>query len=169
LALAPVAGAANVTLTPDTGLPPESVTTATSGAPKAALMGVLWPLPLTTAMFVGAPAVFERVKVAELATPLAVAITLYDPTVPLAVSAGEVAFPFASVVTVADPLNVALAPLWGAVNVTLTPGTGLPPPSLTTATNAAAKALLIWAVCPPPLTAAIEAGMGAVFASVKLA
>jgi hypothetical protein len=45
-----------------------------------------------------------------------------------------------------DAPNVALAPVAGAVNVTLTPATGLPPESLTTAISVLANAVLICAV-----------------------
>jgi hypothetical protein len=45
-----------------------------------------------------------------------------------------VARPLLSVVTVAEP-NVASAPLDGPANVTLTPDTGLPDESVTTATS----------------------------------
>ena len=43
------------------------------------------------------------------------------PAVPLAVKAGAVAIPDALVVAVADPAKVPLAPVLGAVKVTVTP------------------------------------------------
>jgi hypothetical protein len=48
--------------------------------------------------------------------------------------------------------NVPLAPEAGAVKVTETPLTGLPP-FVTVATNGLANAVLIVALCPPPLVA----------------
>ena len=65
-----------------------------------------------------------------------------------AVSAGAVAWPLALVtaVAVAEFPNVALAPLPGAANVTVTPLTALPPESLTVACSAVAKAVLMVAL-----------------------
>ena len=71
----------------------------------------------------------------------------------MAVSAEAVAWPLALVTAVADPPKVALAPLDGAVNVTVTPLTGLPPASFTVACSAVAKALLIAALCGVPAVA----------------
>ncbi|MBI5953998.1 MAG: hypothetical protein HY865_20270 [Chloroflexi bacterium] len=71
---------------------------------------------------------FSKVKVAGLA-PIAVADTSYAPNWSLAVNAAEVAYPLSSVVTTfVEPVlwKVPLAPLGGAVNVILTPLTGLP-------------------------------------------
>ena len=64
----------------------------------------------------------------------------------LAVNVGAVAVPVASVATIAvrEPLNDPLAPLEGAVNVTFTPTTGLPPLSLTRVEKAAEKADVTW-------------------------
>lgn len=143
---APLAGAANVTATPETGLPPESFSTAMNGLPNAVLTCALCPLPLTTVMLPGAPVAFVNENVAVDPTPAALAVTLYVPAVPFAVNAGETAWPLALVVTVADAPNVALAPDPGDVNVTLTPETGLPPASLTTAIRVFANAVLICAV-----------------------
>jgi hypothetical protein len=60
-----------------------------------------------------------------------------------AVIAGEVATPELLVVAVAvlEPLKVALAPELGAVNVTVTPDTGLLLASLTVTTSGAGKAI----------------------------
>jgi hypothetical protein len=65
----------------------------------------------------------------------------------LAVSEGAVATPLELVtaVAVADPLNVALAPLDGAVNVTVTPITG-PLPFVTVACSGVPKFVLIVAL-----------------------
>jgi hypothetical protein len=77
------------------------------------------------------------------------------------VKTGDVATPDALVVAVAvfpPPAKVPLAPKPGAANVTLTPLTGFPPASFTVATNGAAKAVLICALCGVPLVAAMDAG-----------
>ena len=52
-------------------------------------------------------------------------------------------------------MKVPLAPDEGAVKVTTTPDTGLPPESFTVATNGEANAVLRPADCPPPLVAVI--------------
>ncbi len=72
---APPSGEVNVTDTPDTGLPPESFTMATSGFVKAVLTAALWPLPLLTAIVAAAPAVLVSVNVADVA-PGTEAVTL---------------------------------------------------------------------------------------------
>ena len=63
-ALAPLPGTVKVTVTPLTGLLPESRTVAVKTAPNCALIVALWPEPLATVMEAGAAAVFVRVKVA---------------------------------------------------------------------------------------------------------
>jgi len=73
------------------------------------------------------------------------------------------------VVTVADPPNVALGPLAGAAKVTLTPLSGLPPPSLTVACRAVAKAVFTAAFCGVPTEAIILAGTADKFVKLKLA
>jgi len=83
----------------------------------------------------------------------------------LAVKVGAVAVPVASVVAVAvglPPVNVPLAPLPGAVNVTTTPAAALPPLSFTI-TFKAAKAVLIATLCGVPEVAVTLAGGPAVF------
>ena len=67
------------------------------------------------------------------ATPAADAVTTKLPVVLFAVGTGDVAMPAALVLTVIEfvPLNVALAPLDGAVNVTGTPTAGLDKASVT--------------------------------------
>ena len=82
-----------------------------------------------------------RLKFAVLPTPGALAAKAKEPVWPLAVSAGAVAMPLAFVVAVvvADPLKVALAPLAGAANVTVTPPNGLLPASFTVACSAVAN------------------------------
>src|ERR1700739_217613 len=88
LGLSPV-GAVKVTVTPDNGFPPTSVTVAIRGLAKAERIAAPWLLPLLTAMFAGGPGVFVRLKVAD--TLPAVAVTVYAPALLLAVMAPELA------------------------------------------------------------------------------
>src|SRR6202162_2475565 len=75
--LAPVcAGAVNVTVTPETGLPPESVTSAWSVDPRAVLIGALCGVPLETAMLAGGTGRFVREKLTGELTPATDAATL---------------------------------------------------------------------------------------------
>lgn len=169
--LAPVPGPVNVTVTPLTGLPPASLTVTTRGFAKAVLMVAAWPPPLVAVVDAGAPAALVMENVAGVATPVTVAFTTNEPAVLSAVKVGEVAMPEASVDTVTEappPAKLPLAPLAGAVNVTLAPLTGLPPESFTVATRGAAKAELTVAVWPPPLVAVIEAGGPTVLVAVKV-
>ena len=59
-----------------------------------------------------------------------------------------------------------MAPLAGAVKVTVTPGTGLPKASVTVATSGLAKAVLTVAVCPDPEFAVIVVGAPTVIVTV---
>ena len=79
--------------------------------------------------------------------------------------------PLELVVTVAviDPLNVAPAPLEGAVNVTEALPTGLPFESLTVAWSAAANAVLMAALCGVPAVAVMLDGAPARLVKLKLA
>src|SRR5690242_21918958 len=101
---------------------------------------------------------FVSEKFAEVA-PGTLATTLYGPpAVPFAVNVVDVATPLALLTAVFVPVNVPLAPLGGAVNVTTTPLTGLFPASVTVATKGAPNAVLIVALCPDPLvTLTLEA------------
>jgi hypothetical protein len=89
----------------------------------------------------------------------------------LAVNAGAVATPLLLVVAVAvdEPLKAPLAPLLGAVNVTLTPLTGLFPESLTVAWSAVANAVLTTVLCGVPAVAVTLAGEPGLFVRLKLA
>jgi len=101
---------------------------ATSGFVNCVPTVALCPPPLVAVIDAGAPAVFVRLKLAAAATPETVAITVYDPAVVFAVNAGEAATPLELVVAVAvfvAPVNVPLAPVAGAANVTTAPLTGL--------------------------------------------
>jgi hypothetical protein len=158
--LAPLPGAVNVTIAPLTGLFPASVTVATNGAENAELIAVLCPEPLLAAMFAGGAPRFVNEKFAKVA-PVALATTLYGPpAVEFAVNTADVATPLPFVVAVfSPPANVPLAPLPGAVKVTITPLTGLFPASATVATSGAENAVLIAVLCPEPfVTVTFAAG-----------
>jgi hypothetical protein len=124
--LAPLVGAVNVTSTPFTAFPPASVTNTCNGA-KLELMTTLCGVPPAAAILVGKPDWFVSAKFAGFKTPATVAVTVYAPAVLLAVNTGAVATPCPFVLTVAvvpTPVNVPLAPLVGAVNVTTAPPSG---------------------------------------------
>jgi hypothetical protein len=75
--------------------------------------------------------------------------------------AGEVATPPAMVVTetvFVGPGKVRLAPLAGAVKLTLAPTTGLPAISVTVATNGLVNGVRICALCPPLVTTMVFGG-----------
>src|ERR1019366_5270915 len=87
----------------------------------------------------------------------------------LAVNVAEVATPLPLVVAVfTPPAKLPLAPVAGAVKVTVTPATGLPPLSFTVATSGAANAVLMAALCGVPLLAVIEAGVPEVLVTVTV-
>ena len=73
-----------------------------------------------------------------------------------------------AVVVFTPPVNVPLAPLAGAVNVTVTPLTGLLLASLTVAASAVAKAVFTVALCAVPAVAVMLAGGGVFTVKVKL-
>jgi hypothetical protein len=88
----------------------------------------------------------------------------------LAVNKTEVATPAAFVTAVlTPPAKLPEAPLAGAVNVTVTPLTGLPPASVTLAASGLAKVVLMVEVCGVPLVATIDEDVPAVLVSAKLA
>src|SRR5713101_3827192 len=110
-------------------------------------------------------------KLAGLATPATDAVTVYGPPpILLAVKTGAVATPWAFVVAVfTPPANVPLAPLAGAVKVTVTPFTGLFEASFTVACRSVANAVLVFVLCGVPPVAVILAGVPARLLSEKLA
>ena len=150
VAVAPEAGTVNVTV-PETGAPVLSISCTSSPAPNAVPAAADWPSPATT-VSVLAPRLVSA-KLAGVAMPGAAAVTAYTPTV-LPLVAVMLARPLASVTAVVAE-SVALAPLAGAVKVTVTPLTGLPSASATATTSGRAKAVagLAGAVCGVPLTA----------------
>src|SRR5579864_2019801 len=171
--LAPVcAGAVNVTVTPVTGLLLASFTVACSVLVNAVLTVALCGVPAVAVTLPAAPAVLVRTKLAAVATPDTDAATLYvPPAILLAVNTADVATPLAFVTAVfTPPANVPLAPVCaGAVNVTVTPLTGLLLESFTLAWSAAVNAVLIVALCGVPAVAVIAAADPAVLVNAKLA
>lgn len=89
----------------------------------------------------------------------------------MAVNAGAVAAPlaFVAAVAVADPPKRALAPVLGAVKVTMTPLRRLFAASFTTTCSAVPNATLMFPLCGVPAVAAILAGAPARFVKLKLA
>jgi hypothetical protein len=119
-----------------------------NGEPLMAVPGAV------TATCVAVPAVFVRSKFTE-ERPVAVAVTVYGPPFTVfAVNEPAEATPAAFVVTVIVFVlseKVPDAPDAGAVNVTLTPGTGLPAASCTVTERGLATAVLTatdWGVVP---------------------
>src|SRR5215472_15625966 len=107
-------------------------------------MTALCPLPALTETALGDPAVLVRKNEAGVVTPDTEAVTVKDPALLLAVKVDAVATPLELVVAVvvAVPLvNVPLAPLPGAVKVTMAPWTGFVPESRTVADRFVLKAL----------------------------
>jgi len=76
VALAPLPGAEKFTVTPETGLLPESVTVTCSGFANAVLIIVDCGVPPVAATLAADPAVFVRLNVAGVATPTTLAVTL---------------------------------------------------------------------------------------------
>jgi hypothetical protein len=74
--LDPLPGAVNVTVTPLSRFPPASLTVAWSAVPNAVLMPALCGVPLLALMLAGVPAVFVKLKLAEVPTPATLAVTV---------------------------------------------------------------------------------------------
>lgn len=164
-ALAPVAGAAKVTVTPLTGLFPASRTVTRSGVVKVVLNTADCGVPPLANTVEAAPAVLVNENGVTTATPGTEAVMLKTPAVLLAVAV-TLAMPEAFVATVAAD-NAALAPETGAANDTAAPGTGLPCASLTVTCSAAGNAVLIGPVCGVPPVATIDAAGPGVLESAK--
>ena len=110
-------------------------------------------------------------KLAGVVLPDTLAVTMKAPPAPFAVNTGDVAIPCAFVTPVAVfplPANVPLAPVKGAVKVTVAPLTKLPPASVTVAWNTAGYGALIVILCGVPAVAAILDGVPAWLVNAKL-
>src|SRR5690242_21380871 len=93
---------------------------------------------------------FVSEKFAEVA-PGTLATTLYGPpAVPFAVNVVDVATPVALLTAVFVPVNVPLAPLGGAGNVTVAPLTGLCPASVDRGRRGWPDGPLVASRCPEP-------------------
>jgi hypothetical protein len=169
---APDPGAVNVTFTPETGLLPASFTVTAKAFGKAVLIFVVWGVvPVFAVIEPGAPTMLVSKKLTAV-KPVAEAVTLYGPpAVAFAVNDAEAtpdAFVATEIVEVML-LNTPDAPDPGAVNVTFTPGTALPPASFTVTARAFANAVLTVADCGvvPAFAVIVEAAPG-LFVSEKL-
>jgi len=123
-------------------------------------------------MLAGGPTRLVNEKPAGVDTPATVAVTVNAPAILLAVNAGAGATPCVFVITVAKfvpPAKVPLAPLAGAVKLTVTPLTAFPLASLTVACSGSAKPLLIVTLCPEPAVVVTLAAGPAKLVSEKLA
>jgi hypothetical protein len=170
--LAPLLGAVKVTKTLGTGLFPQSVTVAPRLVPKAVFTTVVCGVPADGDTSFGGPTVMVRANVAGVTTPLTLPDTLNDPKTQLAVSTAAVAIPeefVVAVVVVPPPAKVPLDPEEGAVNVTVTAGTGLFPLSFTMAARFVAKAVPAAMLCGVPALVAMDAGAPTVFVNEKSA
>ena len=149
--MAGVLGAVKVTVAPDTKLPKESTTVAINTRPNFVFTVAFCGVPPVAVMEAGVPAEFVSEKIAEVEIPDTAARMLYPPAVVLAVTATDVACPieFVTAVVLNAPPKLALAPVPGAVNVTVTPWTGVPKESVTVAISRFVKAVLTVALWPP--------------------
>ncbi|HEY1754037.1 MAG TPA: hypothetical protein VGG72_01480 [Bryobacteraceae bacterium] len=167
--LGPLPGAVKVTFSPATGVPVESVTVTAGATANAVFIDVLCGVvPAFTTMLPDS-AKLVSVKLTPV-KPAAEAVTLYVPKIGLAVK-GAAATPelfVATTIVVAELLNNPLGPLDGAVKVTLTPATGVPPELFTITAGGVPKAVLtVVASGDVPVSEVIVLGIPAVFVSEK--
>ena len=125
----PLAGpGANVTDTPEAGLPNASVTITDGGTRTAVPAGAVWPLPACGAKLAAAAALTVTVAVCVTVTePFAVAVTVFVP------AAVELKAPVIWPLVLVVPAGcVSVMPVTGlAASVTVAPLTGFPLGSLT--------------------------------------
>jgi hypothetical protein len=152
-------------------LPNWSVTVATKALANAVFTVALWPEPDVTTIFAAAPATFVSLKVAAVVTPFAAAVTLEPPATVFAVTLSDNwPLPFVvAVIVIVLLLNFSLAPLDGAVNVTLAPDTALPKLSFTVATKALPNGVFTVVLWPDPEVTTMLAAAPATFVSLKVA
>ena len=139
---------ANVTLVPATGFPPASVTVMINGDASEVLIVPLWLFPDVSAIVVADPVVAVAVNVTGLPESVPdVAVTVYEPVLFPSVSVLEACpLPFVVVVVVLNTCPAAPGGVVAIANVTLTPGTGLLPASVTVTTKGVPSAVLICAL-----------------------
>ena len=136
---------------------------------KAVFTTALCVAPPLARTVLGVPWLLEREKGAWVPTPVTPAFTVKGPVMALAVKVADVAIPEALVVAVATlPAKDPLAPLVGAVKVTVWLPTGLPKVSFTVATSGLVNAVLMMALCGVPPVAAMDAAAPAVFVIAKV-
>jgi hypothetical protein len=75
-ALAPLPGVVNVTVTPDTGALPESLTVACSAVPNAVFTAVLCGVPALAVTLAGGLAMLVRLKLVGVGIPDTAAVTV---------------------------------------------------------------------------------------------
>src|SRR2546427_92877 len=169
--LGPLVGAVKVTVTPLTGLFPESFTVACNCVVYAVLTVALCGVPPVAVILAAAPVRLVSEKFAGVATPDTVAETAYGPPPTLfAVKTAHVATPDALVVAVfTPPANVPLAPLVGAVNVFFSMIRRPPRSSLFPSSTLFRSAVLTVALCGVPPVAVMLAAAPVRFVSEKLA
>jgi len=153
--VAPVPGTANVTGTPTAGLPAllvNSTDIAGNAVPAAVANRVVAVVNGLGDMVATPVGVFVKANAPDVMALGVVAMTVKLPVAPLAVNVGAVATPRVFVTAVAVLVlvvaNVPLAPLAGAVNVTVAPLTRLP--SIATVAVRAAKAVPVLTDCGVP-------------------
>src|SRR5262249_21681267 len=112
-------------------------------------------------------AVLVSAKLAAVVTPATEAVTGYEPS--RGVAAGGTRAGPSGRGAAGEPVKVAEAPEAGAVNVTVTPGTGLPRASVTTTTSGAVKPVATVTVWPEPETTMTDAAAGVLVSAKPVA
>src|SRR5262249_6147476 len=120
----PEDGTVNVTVTPEAGFPARSTTLAASGRAKAVDTEVLWVVRPVAIIVPEDGAALVKVNDAVPVTPAALAVTAYVPAT-LPAIAPMLASPVGSVTALAADSR-AVAPLAGALKLTMAPLTGCP-------------------------------------------
>jgi hypothetical protein len=155
--LVPIANVTDVVESPVSTFPYVSWTATAAEKVPVPVAGMLAPEAgcVVNASLVAAPGEFVAVKFVDVAPVAAAVIEYPEPATVLAVNVPALAWPpdaVVAVVVAVEFANVPDAPLEGAVNVTVTPGTGFPWASLTIATSWLANAVPTVAVWPEPET-----------------
>jgi hypothetical protein len=144
--------AANVTVTPATGLPNVSATRTDGAVATFVFTVAFWPSPVEAAI----PAAAAAVPVAwnvTFARPVVAAVSVFAPAAVASVQEPTAAMPLAlvvAVVPVAEPVT--------ALKVTVAPGIPFPKLSATRTAGAVAALALTVAVWPSPALTVIDAG-----------
>src|SRR5690606_9871699 len=142
----------NVTWLSATGLSYGSVTSATRPTGKAVPTLVAWLLPSSTTIRSAAPARLVSSNAAGAAAPSMLAVIVYVPAISFACATTD-ASPEASVTMLAGTL--ALAPVAGALKLTVTSGTPMPSALVARTTSGSSNVAVTVADCAEPLTTTI--------------